>query len=174
MKMNYKKSLKFVTLVIASLLIATASAAVYRYMDIQGTITVGTLKLIWIAGSDVSGATIVGSTATISLNVENNTAINFTEALLLKNNATSDSFNYNVTVTQALLSSDFEIAKLHLYENSSGSWTYLGTVDLTNSNSKYESSSPLLAGKYIRITIEVKAIKDGISKQFKVQVEYWP
>jgi len=176
MKINYKKSLKFVTLLIASLLIATASAAVYRYMDIQGTITVGNLKLIWIAGSDVPDATIVGSIATVSLNVENNTAINFTESLLLKNNASSGSFNYKITVKQALLSSDFEIAKLHLYENKTNSpnWTHLAMVDLTDSNSQYESTTPLSAGDYIRITIEVKAIQDGISKQFKVQVEYWP
>ena len=174
MKINYKKSLKFVTLLITSLLIATASAAVLRQMELTGNVTVGTLKLIWIAGQDVPNATIVGSTATISLNVENNTAINFTEAIFLKNNATSDSFNYNITVTDTLSTSYFEIAKLHLYENyTSGEWAYLGTVDLTNLNSIYSSSTPLAAGKYIRFTIEIKAIQDGASDSFKVQVIYW-
>jgi len=170
MKVYKKKILKLVTLLISSLLIATASATVYRYMELQGTITVGSPKLIWLEGSDAS-ATITGSTAVISLNVENNTAINFTEAIFLKNNATS-SYNYNITVTTALSASQFEEAKIHIYENSTGTWSYLSTVDLTNSNSYY--SNNLSAGKYLRMTIEVKAIQDSISESFAIQVEYWP
>lgn len=174
MKMNYKKSLKFVTLLISALLIATASATVYRYMYIEGTVTVGSIKLMWIEGSDVSDATIVGSTATISLNVENNTSVNFTEALFLKNNDTTTTFNYNITVAQALSGTEFETAKLHIYENytTPGTWAHLDTVDLTNPNSYSQHS--LTAGNYTRITIEMKAIADSISRTFKVQVEYWP
>lgn len=174
MNINYKKSLKFVTLLISALLIATASATVYRYMYIEGTVTVGSIKLMWIVGSDVPDATIVGSTATISLNVENNTSVNFTEALFLKNNDTTNPYNYNITVAQTLSDAEFETANLYLYENSTlpGNWTYLETVDLTNSSSY--SDDTLTNGNYIRITIEVKAIADSISRNFKVQVEYWP
>ena len=171
MKTNIKRTLKFVTLLISSLLIATASATVYRYMELQGTITVGTPKLVWLEGSDVDATIIGNTTAIISLNVENNTAINFTEAIFLKNVNTTGSFSYNITVTTALQSTDFEIAKIHIYENSSGTWGYLDTIDLTNSDSY--SSGSLDAGKYLRLTIEVKAIKDSIARNFAIQVEYW-
>ena len=171
MKKNIKRTLKFVTLLISSLLIATASATVYRYMELQGTITVGTPKLVWLEGSDVDATIIGNTTAIISLNVENNTAINFTEAIFLKNVNTTGSFNYNITVTTALSASQFEEAKIHIYENSTGTWSYLSTVDLTNSNSYY--SNNLSAGEYLRMTIEVKAIQEG-SDNFIIQVEYWP
>jgi hypothetical protein len=172
MKINYKKSLKLATLLLTSILIATVSASVYRYMYMEGTITVGGIKLMWLAGSDVS-STIVGGTATFSLNVENNTAINFTNALFLKNNDTTTTYNYNITVTQTLSASEFEIAKLHIYENytTPGTWTYLNTVTLTNANSYYSNS--LAPGNYTRMTIEIKAITDSISRNFKVQLQYW-
>lgn len=104
MKINYKKSLKLVTLLITSLLIATVSAEVYRYMYIYGTITVGSPKLIWLEGEDVTAVIV-------------------------------DTINL-------LDSTDF-------------------------------SSDTLAPGKYLRFTIEVKAIKNDISRNFVVQVEYW-
>ncbi len=174
MKINYKKSLKLITLLITSLLIATASATVYRYMYIEGTITVGGIKLMWVKGADVPDATIVGGTATVSLNVENNTAVNFTEALFLKNNDTASTYYYNITVTDPLTVTYFETAKLHIYENYTveGTWTYLNTVDLKNANSYYYGS--LAPSNCTRLTIEVKAIVDSILDNFKVQLEYWP
>lgn len=174
MKPNIKRILKFATLLLSSLLIATASAAVVRYMEIQGTVTVGALKLIWIDGADAD-ATIVGSTATFSLNVENNTLVTFTEAILLKNNVTDGtSYNYNVSITDALNSSYFEVANLKLYTNSSGSWSLLGTLNLNSTSSMYQSGTPLAQGKYIRFTIEIKAVQDGASDTFTVQVTYAP
>jgi hypothetical protein len=174
MKLNYKKSLKFVTLLITTLLIATVSAEVYRYMYIEGTITVGGIKLMWIQGSDVPDSIIVGGTATVSLNVENNTAVNFTEALFLKNNDTTTTYNYKITVSDTVSGTSFETAKIHIYENDTipGTWTYLNSVDLTSSSSSYQST--LAPGNYTRMTIEVKAIVDSISDSFKVQLEYWP
>jgi hypothetical protein len=172
MKTNYKKVIKLITLLITSILIGTASAYVYRYMYIEGSITVGKPLLIWLEGEDLD-STIVGNTVTINLNVENGTAMNFTRALYLKNNATSAiSVSYNITVLTALYSSEFEIAKIHIYENytTPGTWTYLDTIDLTDSSDHCEGV--LGQGKYLRFTIEVKAIKE-VGRNFKVQVEYW-
>ncbi len=175
MKPNIKRILKFATLLLSSLLIATASAAVVRYMEIQGTVTVGALKLIWIDGADAD-ATIVGSTATFSLNVENNTLVTFTEAILLKNNVTDGtSYNYNVSITDALNSSYFEVANLKLYLGNPGNWSILlDTLNLNSTSSMYQSTAPLLQGEYIRFTIEIKAVQDGASDTFTVQVAYAP
>jgi len=68
MKMNYKKSLKFVTLIITSLLIATASAAIYDYMYLNATVGVQGMTLAWILGADnaTAGTQINGVTSTLT------------------------------------------------------------------------------------------------------------
>jgi len=170
MKTNYKKALKFITLLISALLIGTASAAVYRYMYIEGTVTVGKPLLVWLEGEDID-STIVGSTAMFNINVEKDYPQNFTSALYLKNNATSSvTVNYKITILTHLSGSEFEEAKIHIYTNSSGNWQYLDTLDLTNPNDYYEDT--LEQGKYLRLSIEVKAVAE-VTRSFKVQVEYW-
>jgi hypothetical protein len=68
MNLNYKKSAKILLLLLSSILIASVSAQVYRYMYIDGSVTVGTAKLIWLAGENAPGDyDITGSTATIDL-----------------------------------------------------------------------------------------------------------
>jgi len=172
MNAKYKKSLKIVTLLITAILIATVSADVYRYMYIDGSITVGSAKLVWLEGTDVDSS-ITGSTAVVNLNVEDEIPINFTEALFLKNvDGGANSYTYTISVSTPLSSSDFEVAKIHVYENYTTPWTYLGTVDLTSSSSTYQNT--LADGNYLRLTIEVKAIQDSISRNFDVQVEYSP
>jgi hypothetical protein len=173
MKMNSKKILKFVTLLITSMLIATVSATTYRYMYIDGSIIVSSAKILWIKGSDVPDSTISGSTAIVNLNVEQGTPLNFTEALFLKNANDTGSFDYNITITQPLSASDFERAKMHIYENYtvSGTWTYIDTMDLTNANDFRDGS--LAYGNYLRMTIEVNATIASGTRNFDVQVQYW-
>jgi len=56
MKMSTKKSLKFVTLLISALIIGTASAAVYNYMQINATVGVKGFDVNFYAGADTSKA----------------------------------------------------------------------------------------------------------------------
>jgi len=173
MKINYKKSLKFVTLLITALLIATVSAQTYRYMFIDGSITVSSSKLIWIKGTDApSDATIVGGTVTMDLDVDNASRLIFTECLFLKNVNASGSFNIKINVTTAVSSSDFAVCKMHIYANSSGTWTLVDTLDLTLSGDNYTGT--LSAGKYLRMTFEVEAtVSETGIKPFDIQVTYY-
>jgi hypothetical protein len=68
MKLNYKKSLKFVTLLIASLLIATVSATIYDYMYLNANVGVSGMYLEWVSGGDGTdaGTSINGVTATLT------------------------------------------------------------------------------------------------------------
>jgi hypothetical protein len=67
MKINYKKSLKFITLLLASLLIATVSADVYNYLFLNTSITVEGLPLAWAEGTGTGLSwNIKGATCTIS------------------------------------------------------------------------------------------------------------
>lgn len=57
MKINYKRSLKFVTLLISALFISTASAAIYNYMYMYSTIGVkGGYDVNFYAGADFVNA----------------------------------------------------------------------------------------------------------------------
>ena len=134
----------------------------------EDTISVSSAKLVWLEGDNVD-STIDGSTVTFTLNVEEGTPINFTEAVFLKNVNTSGSFNYEITVKQKLSASDFETAKIHIYQNSTGTWTYVDTLDLTNYDS---TSGSLSAGQYLRFTIEVKATNTN-GGTFTLEVKYW-
>jgi hypothetical protein len=169
-KMPAKKSAKFLILLLTSMLIATVSAEVYRYMYIDGSITVGGARLIWILGTDAPGdASIAGSTLIMDLDVEQGTPLNFTEAAFLKNNSTSAA-NINITIMTPVSSSDFQRAKMHINENSTASWQYVDTLDLTNGADLYTGSLP--AGNYLRITFEVNATISTGTRSFDIQVEY--
>jgi hypothetical protein len=169
MKTNIKKTLKILTLLISSLLIATVSAQVYRYMYMEGTISVTTAKLVWLEGADID-STISGDTATFTVTVEQGRTMNFTEALFLKNVNATGSFNYNITITQPLSSSDFTIAKLHIYENSTTVWNYVDTLDLTNTTDF--SYGSIDAQEYLRFTLEVEAATAS-GGTFIIEVKYW-
>jgi hypothetical protein len=172
MKINSRKSLKLVALLVTAMIIATVSAQTYRYMYINGGVTISSAKLVWLKGSDVANCNITGSTASLAVNVEQGTPINFIEAVFLKNTNSSGSFSYTISVTQALSSSDFERAKMHIYENytSPGIWTFLDTLDLTSTSSSYSGS--LSAGHFLRMTLEFNATASTGTKNFVVQVQY--
>jgi len=172
MKVNYKKSMKFGILLLTAILIAAVSATTYMYMYIEGGVTVSSSKLIWLKGSDVPNCNITGSTATLAVDVYQGTPINFTEALFMKNTNASGSFSYTLSITTALSSSNFERAKMHIYENytTPGSWTYLNTLDLTNASSSYANS--LAASNYLRMTLEFNATAASGTHNFGVQVQY--
>jgi len=172
MKMNYKKTLKFVTLIITSLLIATVSAQIYRYMYIDGSVTISSAKMIWILGDNApSDASIDGSTATIDLDVEQGVPINFTEALFLKNDNATGSFSVMINVTTAVSTSDFTNCLMHIYENSTATFQYVDTLNLTDTSDGYSGS--LAAGEYLRMTFEVEAGTSASgTKPFDIQVRY--
>jgi hypothetical protein len=177
MKINYKKSLKLITLVITAFIIATVSAATYSYMYIDGGVVIGTEKLIWIAGDDApAGTDITGSTATVNLDVEPGYPKNFTECLFLKNQDIS-AHNMTINVTTALLTTDFDSCYMYIFENSTSSWVYVDTLDLTDaaldSYETYTANEPLGASGYYRMTFDVAANSGATgTKSFDIQVKY--
>jgi hypothetical protein len=163
-----KKSLKLIFLLLTSLLIATVSATIYSYMYIDGSVTVGTAKLVWIAGSDVLDASISGGTVTIDLDVQPGQLQSFTYGLYLKNQDT-DPHNMTINVTTPLSGTYFTTAKMHIYMNSTGSFVH--TIDMTTSDSY--ATSPLSASGVYRLTFEIYATTGASGPyNFDIQVEY--
>jgi hypothetical protein len=175
MNINYKKSAKLILLLISTLLIATVSAQVYTYMYIDGSVTVGTPDLVWIEGENSPGdATISGSTYTVDLDVDPGYPANFTECVFLKNQDTA-AHNMTISITTTISVSDFTECKMHIYENSTASWVYVDTLDITTSDSyeTYTGNNPLGADEYYRMTFEVSATTGASgSYDFDIQVEY--
>ncbi len=176
MKINYKKSLKFLTMFISAALIATVSAQVYTYMYVDGTISIGAAKMVWLGGADFpADGTINGGTVTMDLDVQPGASQNFSECLFLKNQDAAD-HNLTLSVTTEVSTDTFEFYHIYIYKNSTGSWESVDTLDGTVLNDQYSSytaNTPLIAGGFYRMTFEVKA-KTGTSgtSNFDMQVTY--
>jgi hypothetical protein len=95
MKTNYKKSLKLVTLLILSVLIATVSASTYYSMFMTADVGVsGTNKIFFTPGADW-GTSTMGSgnqTVTLALNGQNGTATVISDPVRIYNNDTSNHY----------------------------------------------------------------------------------
>jgi hypothetical protein len=170
--MEYKKGLKLVTLLITALIIATVSAEVFRYMYIDGSVTVGEAKLVWIKGSDApSGATVTGNTVTMPINAEPGIPQNITYCLYLNNSDTA-AHNMTISVTTAV-TTGFDEFMIHIYLNSSQ--TFVDTLDVTISDSyeTYTGNNPLSAGEAYRMAFELAPSTTASgSYDFDIQVEY--
>jgi hypothetical protein len=103
MKTNIRKILKFTTLLITSLLIATASASYYRYLYISGSVSVSTGGLVWVKGAGATGSvhqvSINGYTASVTLNLNNGTESTIDRHLYLKNLDSDKDYSVTIEVT---------------------------------------------------------------------------
>ena len=139
---------------------------------INGSITVGFATLKWYLGSDAPGdASIVGNTAIIDLDVQQETPCNFTEVLFLKNKHSTRTYQIDICVDMAVLGSDFDEAKMHIYENwtASPDWTYVDSIDLTDGSDTYTGF--LAAGNVTRVSFEINATASASgTKPFRVLV----
>jgi hypothetical protein len=106
MNMNYKKSLKIVTLLITSLLIATVSATVYNYLYISSIIGVEGNPIKFTTGADYTsakgGAQGISSdnqTVTFSgMTGINGTLRTYSDPLRIKNTHPTDDYTVQVRV----------------------------------------------------------------------------
>jgi hypothetical protein len=100
-KLNFKKPMKFVILLLSSLLIAAASATIYNYMYMTGTIGVEGMTLEWRLGDDstTAGTTINGATVTLAtLKGPPNGTRTYSDPVRLKN-TWSSSVTFDLTIS---------------------------------------------------------------------------
>jgi hypothetical protein len=138
-------------------------------MNISGTITIKTAPIIWVKGTNTNATiTISGYTATVTLDVVNGTAQNFTSCLYLKNQG-SHSYSLNFSTTTAL-STGFNSAKVLIYNNVTG---YTGnSLDLTTTSTPSNGNS-LAAGNVYSLVFDISAAPSATgSYSFAVKVTY--
>jgi hypothetical protein len=169
-QIHAKKSVKLLFLLLTSLLIFVASAAVYNYMYLQGTVTVGTAQIIWVKGSGApSGTTITGGLVTMGLDAQPGLNQTTTYCLYLKNNNATVTYNMNITVTTALSATYFNSANVYLYNNATSA--YITSISMTSAN----TYTTTLAGNGVdRLDFQIYA-KSSTSGQysFDIRVTYW-
>ena len=95
-KIRFGKSMKFLTLLLTSMLIATASALMYDYMFQTGTIGVQGMTLEWQLGTDnaTAGTQIAGVTASLTTlkGPPNGTRV-YTDPVRLKNKGSAVTYD---------------------------------------------------------------------------------
>jgi hypothetical protein len=95
MKINIKKSMKLLTLLVSSVLIATVSASTYYSMFMTANVGVsGANKIYFTPGVDWGSSTMGGGnqTVTLALNGQNGTATIISDPVRIYNNDTSDHY----------------------------------------------------------------------------------
>jgi len=113
MKINIKKSLKFVTLLLSSLLISFVSAEAYSELFMKGMpITIGSATVKFVAGDDTTnlgGEDAINTAGTIVtfdlITIKPGEVLTYNEAVNITNNAGSAK---NITITLDSLTGDFQ------------------------------------------------------------------
>jgi hypothetical protein len=170
MKTNIRKILKLSVLLVSSLLIATASAAYYRYLYIQGYVTIGPGGLVWVKGIEEAGTvSISGSTATVSFSLSNGTENNITQHLYLKN---LDNKNHNVVinVTDAANQMYYTTFDIKIYNNVTGA--HIATLNALSTLSSYSGTIAANAVWHITFYIETKPDAQVTNDTFALQFRY--
>jgi len=91
-KLPFKKSLRLLTLFLTSMLIATASAAVYYSMNMQVTVTISQATVIFEEGSDWPTGSEMGANSTyvsLSIKAYPNVTLTYEEPLNISNTGSS-------------------------------------------------------------------------------------
>ena len=97
-KILYRKEMKIVTLLLTSMLIASASAAVYYSLSMQSTITTATNDVYFISGADATaaGTSIFNNNKSAilsSLKAYPNMTMSYDDPIRVRNNNGATNFN---------------------------------------------------------------------------------
>jgi hypothetical protein len=141
-----KKSMKFVTLLLTAILIASVSAGTYLSLTMTSTVSVYQSNVYFVEGSDnnTAGAVLAldstNTTATITgLRAYPNATFTYENVTLVRNNATSGTTNIRLTpdVNPSANPEDFEYVKFMLngtsarwlnFTSNGAAWSNTGTT----------------------------------------------
>jgi hypothetical protein len=166
-----KKSLKLVTLIIASLLIATVSAEVYYSLTVTSTISVASTDVYFMPGSDsASAGAAMGSADNTTITFSNLKAYpgvttTYAQAAIVRNNATAASYQIRmrpVSLTGA--ATNFAFVNFTLVEGS----TTIASLNYTSDTSSWTipsetSFTSITANTNWSLVVETQAVAGATS-----------
>jgi len=177
-KILFRKEMKLVTLLLTSMLIATASATIYNYMFLNANIGVEGMTLTWELGADnaTAGTQIAGVTATLT-NLKgppNGTRV-YGDPVRLKNTAGSGSALFDLVIDDVSGDTDNMssiVVRLYSFNTSA----YIQNVTVWNVSKGSDANNlSIPAGHIWRFEWEIswKAIAlvtDSVTVNLKVKV----
>jgi len=138
-KMLSSKSMKLLTLLLTSMLIATVSASVYYSLSLQSTVTVGAPVVKFVTATDYpSGSALTDSWVRLNLKSYPNATLTYERAINISNTAAaSKTFRLTPSDPTGDPSSNWDYVKFLVYNNAipgvlQGELDYTGGVSWTN------------------------------------------
>jgi hypothetical protein len=177
----FKKSAKFLTLLLTSMLIASVSAAVFYSLSMTSTITTATANVWFVKGVDNATAGVNlspdNTTATLTdLKAYPNASFTYVDPIRVRNNDTGTS--YNIRLSPVSLSgndTEFVFVKFMLRNGTSDDNATLATLWYNCSGSDWTIPSAtswvsITASTEWAITVETRAV-DSASTGASVDIE---
>jgi hypothetical protein len=159
MNINYKKTLKFVTLLISALLIATASATIYDYMYLDANVGVQGMALAWTLGADneTAGTQINGVTASLTeLKGPPNGTRTYADPVRL-NNTGASSVTFDLLVdTVGGDTGELDSIYVRIYSLNTSAWINNVTVWESGAKGSDATGLPIPADNMWRFQWEIK------------------
>jgi hypothetical protein len=185
MKINYKKSLKLITLLITSLLISFASAQSYSELFMHGTpITIGTAGVKFTNGANTTTISTAGiNSAGTEVTFNNITAIapgetrTYEQAVNITNSAgATKTINISLYSLTGPFSANFEYINVTMFDASNTQQGTIIRIVSSGSNVTETTGRPIANNAVWRIRWIIKAKttatnSQSISVTFKVKVE---
>lgn len=179
--MTNRRHMDLLVLLLISVFVVSASAAVYYTMNAQSTATVSAAPVYFIAGGDSSGVLTLGTGNTyaqLSLNAYPNVTLYYDQAVNLTATATKQVKLSPVSVTP---NNDVSVSNFTsiVFRLIRADGTEVGTLSYTTTGSSWNIPSAtsylsISAGEKLAIKVEIKATagaKSGVSTIIVIAVD---
>jgi hypothetical protein len=178
-KLLFRKELKLVTLLLTSLLIASASAAVYYSLSMTSTISVATTSVYFVEGADATsaGVSLSGDNRSAwltQLKAYPNVTTTYSDPVKIRNNHTSTAFNIRLRhVSLSGAATNFVFVNFTLVGSSNLALNY------TSDQSSWTLPSPsttswlsIPASTEWSILVETKAIAGASADSVSIEIAF--
>jgi hypothetical protein len=166
MKTNHRKIVKFAVLLATSIMIASASAQLVSQMFLGGLVDVSSRSLVWIYETTEE----TDNTLNITLAVEAGGSGYLNDTVFLKNKGLTLT-SLNITVSKALNPTNFDLY-IDIYQNVSGNWIIVDTLDGTQEGDSFIASDMLDANEYYILNFVFSATTGASDATFELRVDY--
>jgi len=177
-KIQFRKSMKFLTLLLTSMIIATASAAMYYSLTMASTVEVYAANVVFWVGTDsgTKGLVVIlngaNTTATLTgLRAYPNATFTYTDPVRVKNKGgTTAQLRLSPDVNPSANADDFEYVKFLLNATTSGdrkwlNYTSNGVSWTSPTGSTSWTTTGITGGSSWPIVVYTKARPAGVSGQ---------
>jgi len=179
-KLLFRKEFKLATLLLTTLLIASASAAVYYSLSMSSTISVATTSVYFVEGADATsaGVSLSGDNKSAwltQLKAYPNVTTTYSDPVKIRNNHTSTAFNIRLRhVSLSGAAANFVFVNFTLVDGTTNL-----ALDYTSDQSSWTLPSPsttawisIPAGTQWSIQVETKAIAGAAADSVSIEIAF--